>query len=143
MCSALRFTTSNCSGSSLNISADICSFQHHPVLIKHHQQTLLRLLGAPEHQEHWEHWDSIGPSRNDQQCPFWSGATRKVMTCLEHHHLSRRGWKSWISQTAYNHCFSWSSWSRCVSRSAQEYTGAHIIPTIYHIAWKGNCMIKL
>src|SRR5258707_11352520 len=70
MCSALRFTTSNCSGSSLNISADICSFQHHPVLIKHHQQTLLRLLGAPEHQEHWEHWDSIGPSRNDQQCPF-------------------------------------------------------------------------
>src|SRR5258708_35505994 len=35
MCSALRFTASNCSGSSLNISANIHSFQHHPVLIKH------------------------------------------------------------------------------------------------------------
>src|SRR5258705_12570465 len=51
---------------------------------------------------------------------FWSGAARKVMTCLEHHHLSRSGWRSWISQTAYNCCFSQSSWSGCVSRSAQE-----------------------
>src|SRR5258708_8362241 len=42
---------------------------------------------------------------------FWSGAARKVMTCLEHHRLSRSGWRSWISQ---------SSSTRCVSRSAQE-----------------------
>src|SRR5260221_14593044 len=41
-----------------------------------HQQTLLRLLGAPEH------WDSIGPSRSDQQCHFL------VRSSQESHDLS-------------------------------------------------------
>ena len=47
-----------------------------------HQQTFIRLLGAPEHQEHWEHWESISLSRNDQQCHFL------VRSCQESHDLS-------------------------------------------------------
>src|ERR1700733_612572 len=41
-----------------------------------HQQTLLRLLGAPEHQECQERWDSIGPSRKRPPAPEQPGAAR-------------------------------------------------------------------
>ncbi len=58
----------------------LVEFLNKPML--EHQQTLVRLLGAPEHQEHWEHWDSISPSRNDQQCHSL------VRSCQESHDLS-------------------------------------------------------
>jgi len=54
---------------------------------------LLRLLGAPEHQEHWEHWDSIGPSRNDQQCHFLVRSSQESHDVSGAHHLSRSGWE--------------------------------------------------
>ena len=41
-----------------------------------HQQTLLRLLGATEHQECQERWDSIGPSRKRPPAPEQPGAAR-------------------------------------------------------------------
>src|SRR5260221_10258896 len=92
-----------------------------------HQQTLLRLLGAPEHWEHWEHWDSIGSSRSDQQCHFLVGSSQESHDLSGASSPSRSGWRSWISQTAYNCCFSQSSWSGCVSRSAQECSSGQLV----------------
>ena len=55
-----------------------------------HQQTLLRLLGAPEHQEHRSAGTASGHPGMTKSATFWSGAARKVMTCLD---LSTSGWE--------------------------------------------------
>jgi len=46
---------------------------------KLHQQTLLRLLGAPEHQEHGSAGTASGHPGMTKSATFWSGVARKVM----------------------------------------------------------------
>ena len=62
-----------------------------------HQQTSLRLLGAPEHQEHWEHWENIGPSRSDQEYRFLLRSTQ------ENHDLSGAlpPFQAWLGDYGY------------------------------------------
>jgi len=55
-----------------------------------HQQTLLRLLGAPEHQEHRSAGTALAHPGMTKSATFLSGAARRVMACLD---LSMSGWE--------------------------------------------------